>query len=321
MIDSNGGSVYLPPLLFLGIYSNMILVKKYKRITGAVVCAIAAGIISGVATPISKIVLSGNVSPESITIVKLTATASVLWIIGLFVPHIKTDRHLLIHLGGIGIGGIFVGTLLFYIGLNLSFPIEAGIINSYSPLWCIVVAALWAKKGLHKKQGEGIAIATVGLMVTIIFFGEWEHDIVHIIGNLLVMVSMIITATYTFALEKLSSGLQLIHIYKWVYTFAAVGAIAVHIVFSGFAMPMQETYGLIIVYMIYVCAVATPLSLVLHFAIQKRLTPKTINIYSYIQPLTGMIVAYNIGFNTLTIFDPIAIVIIIVGYLLATRKR
>lgn len=321
MIDSNGGSVYLPPLLFLGIYSNMILVKKYKRITGAVVCAIAAGIISGVATPISKIVLSGNVSPESITIVKLTATGSVLWIIGLFVPHIKTDRHLLIHLGGIGIGGMFVGTLLFYIGLNLSFPIEGGIINSYSPLWCIVVAALWAKKGLYKKQGEGIAIATVGLMVTIIFFGEWEHDIVHIIGNLLVMVSMIITATYTFALEKLSSGLQLIHIYKWVYTFAAVGAIAVHIVFSGFAMPMQETYGLIIVYMIYVCAVATPLSLVLHFAIQKRLTPKTINIYSYIQPLTGMIVAYNIGFNTLTIFDPIAIVIIIVGYLLATRKR
>ena len=299
----------------------MILVKKYKRITGAVVCAIAAGIISGVATPISKIVLSGNVSPESINIVKLTATASVLWIIGLFVPHIKTDRHLLIHLGGIGIGGMFVSTLLFYIGLNLSFPIEAGIINSYSPLWCIVVAALWAKKGLHKKQGEGIAIATVGLMVTIIFFGEWEHDIVHIIGNLLVMVSMIITATYTFALEKLSSGLQLIHIYKWVYTFAAVGAIAVHIVFSGFAMPMQETYGLIIVYMIYVCAVATPLSLVLHFAIQKRLTPKTINIYSYIQPLTGMIVAYNIGFNTLTIFDPIAIVIIVGGYLLATRKR
>ena len=321
MIDSNGGSVYLPPLLFLGIYSNMILVKKYKRITGAVVCAIAAGIISGVATPISKIVLSGNVSPESITIVKLTATASVLWIIGLFVPHIKTDRHLLIHLGGIGIGGMFVGTLLFYIGLNLSFPIEAGIINSYSPLWCIVVAALWAKKGLHKKQGEGIAIATVGLMVTIIFFGEWEHDIVHIIGNLLVMVSMIISATYTFALEKLSSGLQLIHIYKWVYTFAAVGAIAVHIVFSGFAMPMQETYGLIIVYMIYVCAVATPLSLLLHFIIQKRLTTKRINIYSYIQPLVGMIVAYNIGFNTLTIFDPIAIVIIIVGYLLATRKR
>lgn len=295
--------------------------KKCKHITGVVVCAIAAGVASGVATPISKIVLSSNVSPESVSIIKLAATASVLWIIGIFIPHINTNRHLLMRLGGIGIGGVFASTLLFYIGLNLSFPIEAGIINSYSPLWAIVVAALWAKKGLYKKQGEGIAIATVGLMVTIIFFGEWEHDIVHIIGNLLVMVSMIITATYTFALEKLSSGLQLIHIYKWVYTFAAVGAIAVHIVFSGFAMPMQETYGLIIVYMIYVCAVATPLSLLLHFIIQKRLTTKTINIYSYIQPLVGMIVAYNIGFNTLTIFDPIAIVIIIVGYLLATRKR
>lgn len=321
MIDSNGGSVYLPPLLFLGIYSNMILVKKYKRIIGGVVCAIAAGIISGVATPISKIVLGGNVSPESITIVKLTATASVLWIIGLFVPQIKTDRHLLIHLGGIGIGGMFVGTLLFYIGLNLSFPIEAGIINSYSPLWCIVVATLWAKKGLYKKQGEGIAIATVGLMVTIIFFGEWEHDIVHIIGNLLVMVSMIITATYTFALEKLSSGLQLIHIYKWAYTFATIVAIAVHIAFNGIAMPALHTDTLLVVYIIYVCAVATPLSLVLHFVAKKRLTTKTLNTYSYIQPLVGMIVAYNIGFNTLTIFDPIAIVIIVGGYLIATVKR
>ena len=131
---------------------------------------------------------------------------------------------------------------------------------------------------------------------------------------------MIITATYTFALEKLSSGLQLIHIYKWAYTFATIVAIAVHIALYGIAMPTLHTNTLLVVYIIYVCAVATPLSLVLHFVAKKRLTTKTLNTYSYIQPLVGMIVAYNIGFNTLTIFDPIAVVIIVGGYLLATRK-
>ena len=315
------GGVLLPPLLFLSIDSNMILIEKYKHITGAVVCAIVAGIVGGVATPISKIVLGSNISTESLSMTKLAATAIVLWIAGLFAPRINTDRHLLKNLLGIGIGGVFVGTLLFYIGLNLSFPIEAGIINSYSPLWAIVVAALYAKKILYKKQGEGIAVATLGLMITIVFFGEWEHDIVHIVGNFLISISMIITATYTFALEKLSSGLQLIHIYKWTYTFATIVAIAVHIAFDGIAMPALHTDTLLVVYIIYVCAVATPLSLVLHFVAKKRLTTKTLNTYSYIQPLVGMIVAYNIGFNTLTIFDPIAIVIIVGGYLLATRKR
>ena len=315
------GGVLLPPLLFLSIDSNMILIEKYKHITGAVVCAIVAGIVSGVATPISKIVLGCNISTESLSMTKLAATAIVLWIAGLFAPRINTDRHLLKNLLGIGIGGVFVGTLLFYIGLNLSFPIEAGIINSYSPLWAIVVAALYAKKILYKKQGEGIAVATLGLMITIVFFGEWEHDIVHIVGNFLISISMIITATYTFALEKLSSGLQLIHIYKWAYTFATIVAITVHIALNGIAMPALHTDTLLVVYIIYVCAVATPLSLVLHFVAKKRLTPKTLNTYSYIQPLVGMIVAYNIGFNTLTIFDPIAIVIIVGGYLLATRKR
>ena len=314
------GGVLLPPLLFLSIDRNMILIEKYKHITGAVVCAIVAGIVGGVATPISKIVLSSNISTESLSMTKLAATAIVLWIAGLFAPRINTDRHLLKNLLGIGIGGVFVGTLLFYIGLNLSFPIEAGIINSYSPLWAIVVAALYAKKILYKKQGEGIAVATLGLMITIVFFGEWEHDIVHIVGNFLISISMIITATYTFALEKLSSGLQLIHIYKWTYTFATIVAIAVHIAFNGIAMPALHTDTLLVVYIIYVCAVATPLSLVLHFVAKKRLTTKTLNTYSYIQPLVGMIVAYNIGFNTLTIFDPIAIVIIVGGYLLATRK-
>lgn len=315
------GGVLLPPLLFLSIDRNMILIEKYKHITGAVVCAIVAGIVGGVATPISKIVLGSNISTESLSMTKLAATAIVLWIAGLFAPRINTDRHLLRNLLGIGIGGVFVGTLLFYIGLNLSFPIEAGIINSYSPLWAIVVAALYAKKILYKKQGEGIAVATLGLMITIVFFGEWEHDIVHIVGNFLISISMIITATYTFALEKLSSGLQLIHIYKWTYTFATTFAIAVHIAFNGIAMPALHTDTLLVVYIIYVCAVATPLSLVLHFVAKKRLTTKTLNTYSYIQPLVGMIVAYNIGFNTLTIFDPIAIVIIVGGYLLATRKR
>jgi drug/metabolite transporter (DMT)-like permease len=315
------GVVLLPPLLFLSIDSNMILIEKYKHITGAVVCAIVAGIVGGVATPISKIVLGSNISTESLSMTKLAATAIVLWIAGLFAPRINTDRHLLKNLLGIGIGGVFVGTLLFYIGLNLSFPIEAGIINSYSPLWAIVVAALYAKKILYKKQGEGIAVATLGLMITIVFFGEWEHDIVHIVGNFLISISMIITVTYTFALEKLSSGLQLIHIYKWTYTFASIVAIAVHIAFDGIAMPALHTDTLLVVYIIYVCAVATPLSLVLHFVAKKRLTTKTLNTYSYIQPLVGMIVAYNIGFNTLTIFDPIAIVIIVGGYLIATFKR
>lgn len=313
--------VLLPPLLFLSIDSNMILIEKYKHITGAVVCAIVAGIVGGVATPISKIVLGSNISTESLSMTKLAATAIVLWIAGLFAPRINTDRHLLKNLLGIGIGGVFVGTLLFYIGLKLSFPIEAGIINSYSPLWAIVVAALYAKKILYKKQGEGIAVATLGLMITIVFFGEWEHDIVHIVGNFLISISMIITATYTFALEKLSSGLQLIHIYKWTYTFATIVAIALHIAFDGIAMPALHTDTLLVVYIIYVCAVATPLSLVLHFVAKKRLTTKTLNTYSYIQPLVGMIVAYNIGFNTLTIFDPIAIVIIVGGYLIATVKR
>ena len=314
------GGVLLPPLLFLNIDGNMILIEKYKHITGAVVCAIVAGIVGGVATPISKIVLGSNISTESLSMTKLAATAIVLWIAGFFAPHINTDKHLLKNLVGIGIGGVFVATLLFYIGLNLSFPIEAGIINSYSPLWAIVVAALYAKKILHKKQGEGIAVATLGLMITIVFFGEWEHDIVHIVGNFLISISMIITATYTFALEKLSSELQLIHIYKWAYTFATIVAIAVHIALNGIAMPALHTDTLLVVYIIYVCAVATPLSLVLHFVAKKRLTTKTLNTYSYIQPLVGMIVAYNIGFNTLTIFDPIAIVIIVGGYLLATRK-
>ena len=182
------GGVLLPPLLFLSIDSNMTLIEKYKHITGAVVCAIVAGIVGGVATPISKIVLGSNISTESLSMTKLAATAIVLWIAGLFAPRINTDRHLLTRLSGIGIGGVFVGTLLFYIGLNLSFPIEAGIINSYSPLWSIVVAALCAKKILHKKQDEGIAVATLGLMITIVFFGEWEHDIVHIVGNFLVSV-------------------------------------------------------------------------------------------------------------------------------------
>jgi hypothetical protein len=110
------------------------------------------------------------------------------------------------------------------------------------------------------------------------------------------MVSMIITATYTFALEKLSSGLQLIHIYKWAYTFATIVAIAVHIAFNGIAMPALHTDTLLVVYIIYVCAVATPLSLVLHFVAKKRLTTKTLNTYSFSPRLnskTSLLQAYH----------------------------
>ena len=281
--------------------------------------ATAGAVVSGLGTPIAKALLTdGSASPLSLTILRIAGTALVFWALPSGRQHVKL-RHLGLMLL-IGSLGIAPQMFLFNYGLHLSFPIEVSIINSCSALWVVILGTITRQIARARYLRRSTVFTALGMIITIFFFGEEKHNLSHISGNGIAMVSMLIGGLCTATTARLPKHYNAATIYKWIYTFALVPEV-IYCLASG-NTPKLHIAGIEpAMELIYVCTITGAASIILHSQAQRRISTKAIDICSFAQPFASMIVAYNIGFDTLTWFDPIAIVIIFISYLIATVKR
>lgn len=290
-----------------------------KHIAIGCLFATAGAVVGGLGTPIAKALLTdGSASPLSLTMLRIAGTALVFWALPSGRQHVKL-RHLGLMLL-IGSLGIAPQMFLFNYGLHLSFPIEVSIINSCSALWVVILGTITRQIARARYLRRSTVFTALGMIITIFFFGEEKHNLSHISGNGIAMVSMLIGGLCTATTTRLPKHYNAATIYKWIYTFALVPEV-IYCLASG-NTPKLHIAGIEpAMEIIYVCIITGAASIILHSQAQRRISAKASDICSFAQPFAAMIVAYNIGFDTLTWFDPIAIVIIFISYLIATVKR
>ncbi len=290
-----------------------------KHIAIGCLLATAGAVVGGLGTPIAKALLSnGSATPLSLTMLRIAGTALVFWLLPSGRQKAKL-RHLGLMLL-IGTIGIAPQLLLFNHALDLSFPIEVSIINSGSALWMVILGTITRQVEHSRYLRHGTMLTTVGLLITIFFFGEEKHNLSHISGNWIALASMLVGGLCSVGIGRLPRCYTTATIYKWIYTFALVPIIIYCILSEN--LPTLHITGIEpAMELIYVCIITGAASIILHSQAQQRISAKANDICSFAQPFASMIVAYNIGFDTLTWFDPVAIFIIFISYLIATGKR
>ena len=290
-----------------------------KHIAIGCLLATTGAVIGGLGTPIAKALLTdGSASPLSLSMLRIAGTALVFWTLPSGRQYVKL-RHLGLMLL-IGTLGIAPQMFLFNYGLHLSFPIEVSIINSCSALWVVILGTITRQIARARYLRHGTLLTAMGMMITIFFFGEEKHNLSHISGNGIAMVSMLVGGLCTATTTRLPKHYNAATIYKWIYTFALVPEV-IYCFVSDNTPTLHITSIEQATELIYVCIITGAASIILHSQAQRRISTKASDICSFAQPFAAMIVAYNIGFDTLTWFDPIAIVIIFISYLIATGKR
>lgn len=290
-----------------------------KHIAIGCLFATAGAVVGGLGTPIAKALLTdGSASPLSLTMLRIAGTALVFWALPSGRQHVKPQHLGLMLL--IGTLGIAPQMFLFNYGLHLSFPIEVSIINSCSALWVVILGTITRQIARARYLRRSTVFTALGMIITIFFFGEEKHNLSHISGNGIAMVSMLVGGLCTATTARLPKHYNTATIYKWIYTFAIVPEV-VYCLASGDTPTLHIRGVEPAMEIIYVCIITGAASIILHSQAQRRISAKASDICSFAQPFAAMIVAYNIGFDTLTWFDPIAIVIIFISYLIATGKR
>lgn len=137
-------------------------------------------------------------------------------------PVIARNGRALLGLGAIGIG---THNALAYLGLNYTTATNGVILNSFIPVMIVTFAWVFLRERLRPWQVAGIAISLAGVLA-ILSQGSLATLLAFRlnVGDLLVILSMAMWASYTIALRWRPQGL---HPLSFLFTIAVIGDLCV----------------------------------------------------------------------------------------------
>lgn len=121
-----------------------------------------ANILFGASMPVFKYLLTADVPPEAITIMRAIFACMMFWLVSFFMPKEKVLPKDLCLLFVCALCGVGINQWLFVIGLKNSSPVNASIIATAVPIFVLLLAALVLKEPITAKKSLGVFLGVSG---------------------------------------------------------------------------------------------------------------------------------------------------------------
>ena len=245
----------------------------------------------------------GNeISPEGLTLGRILFACVAFWITSLFTKKEKVEKKDLYRLIFCGILGIAFNQALFLGGLNKSFPVDASILTTCTPMMVMILAFFILKEPITWKKAGGVIIGSVGVYL-LIFSGDQDYAQVggNLKGNLMILGSGLSYAIYLVIAKPLTLKYSAVTIMKWMYLFSAIFLFPIDYQYlihaKAFTAPFQTST---LLSLIFICIFATYLTYLLIPMGLKRIRPTTVSMHNFLQPLITSFFAVFIGQDSFT---------------------
>jgi drug/metabolite transporter (DMT)-like permease len=216
--------------------------------------------------------------------------------------------------------GVALNMLTFFKGLSLTSPISAAVIMVSTPMIVLVLSAIIVKERMRKKMVFGLLLGLAGTALLILYGKSIAGEKLAGLGNFLVLVNAISYGYYLIIVKKLMHKYNALTFVKWIY-------------FLGFLMvlpfgweELQAVQWIAVPSEIYwkigfVVFCSTFLTYLLNLLSMKELSPTTVAVFIYLQPLFATIFAIGLGKDELNGIKILSAALIFSGVYLVTMKK
>lgn len=219
-----------------------------------------------------------------------------------------------------GVFGVAINQLLFFEGLNLTTPINAAIVMTINPILVILLSFLIIKEAITYRKSLGILVGLVGAFMLILKSGSIDFTSNHQTGNLLVFINASSYALYLVILKPMIEKYHPITVMVYVFGFGLL-----YVLPFGLKNLMNVDWSIIpnTIYLeiVFVVIFTTFIAYLFNSTALKKLSPTTVSIYIYLQPILATIFAIFWGSDSLDGQKIIAAILIFFGvYLVSVRS-
>lgn len=287
----------------------------------AFLAAFGASFIYGVNHSLAKGVMPVYIGAFGFIMLRVSGAALLFWITSLFLPQEKIDRKDWGRIFLCAVFGMTLNMLMFFKGLQLSTPINSGVVITLAPVILLVLSAIFLKEKITWLKGSGIALGLIGALVLILFGVKTQTNAPNIpLGNTLFMVNATAYSIYLILVKPLTAKYSSITLMKWLFLIA---------IFTNLPVALPEFLEVqwtelplnVIGVLVFVVVGTTYLTYLFNVFALRQLKPSTIGAFIYLQPLLAAIIAIMLGADTLTPTRIIGAILIFIGVYLSTKRK
>ena len=290
-----------------------------KRLV-ALLAATATETIYGINHTVAKGLMPHVIQPFGFIVLRVGGAALLFWILSLFTKSEKIDRSDWWRIAACAIFGMVLNMLMFFKGLSLSTPINSAVSMTITPVLLLLLTALILRERITWIKTFGIVFGLSGALVLILFQEKTQINAPNIpLGNLLFVLNAISYSFYLILVKPLVSKYKVVTLLK--YFFLIAFFINLPIGYSEFvqvewsALGFPEIGG-----MLFVIVATTFLTYLFNIFALKQLSPSTVGVFIYLQPLVATTFAILVGADSLNALRIGAACLIFFGVFLSTRK-
>ena len=282
-----------------------------------------ANILFGASMPVFKYLLTADVPPEAITIMRAIFACMMFWLVSFFMPKEKVLPKDLCLLFVCALCGVGSNQWLFVIGLKNSSPVNASIIATAVPIFVLLLAALVLKEPITAKKSLGVFLGVSGGLLLVFNSTQTTSGTNSLWGDMLMLLNQLMYSVYLVLSKPLSRRYSSVIMMKWMFLFSTLALAPFCLQYMQY-VPMfhRETFNVSQLYaLLYLLFGATFVSFMLIPMALKQIRPTTVSMYNYVQPIIASAIAVAVGQDTFSMQKLLSAALVFVGVYLVTQSK
>ena len=282
-----------------------------------------ANILFGASMPVFKYLLTADVPPEAITIMRAIFACMMFWLVSFFMPKEKVLPKDLCLLFVCALCGVGINQWLFVIGLKNSSPVNASIIATAVPIFVLLLAALVLKEPITAKKSLGVFLGVSGGLLLVFNSTQTTSGTNSLWGDMLMLLNQLMYSVYLVLSKPLSRRYSSVIMMKWMFLFSTLALAPFCLQYMQY-VPMfhRETFNVSQLYaLLYLLFGATFVSFMLIPMALKQIRPTTVSMSNYVQPIIASAIAVAVGQDTFSMQKLLSAALVFVGVYLVTQSK
>ncbi|HET6245436.1 MAG: DMT family transporter [Bacteroidetes bacterium] len=280
---------------------------------------LAANIIYGINYSVAKDVMPSYIGPSGFVFLRVSGALILFWIFSFFLKKEKIESKDIIRLMLCGFFGVALNQLLFFEGLSLTTPINAGIIMVTTPILVLIISSILIREKVTGTKVIGILTGITGAMILILFNSQLSVHHGDSLGDLFIFLNATSYAVYLAMVKPLMKKYQTFTVIKWIFLWGFIFVFPFG--WNGFSLVEWAIIPITIWYKIaFVVLGTTFLAYLLNTYALKVVTPTVASIYIYLQPLFAAFIALMLGKDEITLLKIVSTILIFTGVYLVSKQ-
>ena len=287
----------------------------------ALIAAFLATSIYGINHTIAKEVMPIYIGSSGFIMLRLLGATSIFWLISLFTPNEKIEKKDFFKILLASVLGMCINMLAFFRGLELSTPINSGIIITLSPVLVLILSYFFLKERITIKKILGILIGFSGAVFLILNSSKTGINAPNIpLGNSFFLLNASAYAGYLIVIKPLTKKYNIFTLMKWLFLIGLI--LSSPITYNQFVeVNWTELPWFAIWRMGYVVIGTTFLTYLFNVYALKTLSPTTVGSFIYLQPIITIIFALITGNDFLDATKLVSCLLVFIGIYLVSIKK